>query len=62
MIRITSKQEGFRRCGMAHSAAPAEHADDTFTTAQLKQLQTEPMLVVEIIKDKKTDGKKTDGE
>lgn len=49
MIRITSKQEGFRRCGVSHPAAPTEHADDAFTSAQLKQLQAEPMLVVEII-------------
>lgn len=49
MIRITSKQAGFRRCGVAHPAAPTDHADNTFTAAQLKQLQAEPMLVVEIV-------------
>ena len=49
MIRITSKQAGFRRCGVAHPAAPTDHADDAFTPAQLEQLQAEPMLLVEII-------------
>lgn len=61
MIRITSKQAGFRRCGVAHPAAPTDHANDAFTKNQLKQLQDEPLLVVEIIKDeepaKKKDGK-----
>lgn len=58
MIRITSKQAGFRRCGVAHPAAPTDHADDAFTPAQLKQLQAEPMLLVEIVSDKKADDKK----
>lgn len=61
MIRITSKQTGFRRCGVAHPAVPTDHADDAFTKDQLKQLQDEPMLVVEIVENKKADGKKADG-
>ena len=52
MIRITSKQAGFRRCGIAHPAEATEHADDAFTAADLKTLQAEPMLVVEIVKSK----------
>ncbi len=60
MIRITSLSDGFRRCGVAHPSTPTEHADDAFTSAQLKQLQAEPMLLVEIVKnkeEKKTDSK-----
>ncbi len=52
MIRITSKKEGFRRCGVAHPSTVTEHADDAFTSAQLKQLQAEPMLLIEIVKNK----------
>lgn len=54
MIRITSKQDGFRRCGVAHPADATEHADDAFSAAQLKALQAEPMLVVEVVADKKS--------
>lgn len=59
MIRISSKQEGFRRCGVAHPKEATEHQDDAFTPEQLKQLQAEPMLVVELVKDnsKKEDKK-----
>lgn len=56
MIRITSKQAGFRRCGVAHPAAPTDHAADAFTPAQLKQLQAEPMLVVEIVEGTSSQG------
>lgn len=60
MVRITSKQDGFRRCGVAHPSGPTDYPDGTFTTDQLQQLQNEPMLVVEIIKakeEKKTESK-----
>ncbi|MDA8428934.1 MAG: HI1506-related protein [Geobacteraceae bacterium] len=53
MIRIASKQDGFRRCGIAHPAEALEYADDQFTAAELKTLQAEPMLLVEVIADKK---------
>ncbi|QOX79798.1 hypothetical protein FY034_12940 [Trichlorobacter lovleyi] len=52
MIRITSKQAGFRRCGVAHPEAATEYPNNAFTAGQLKQLQSEPMLVVEIVADK----------
>lgn len=41
-VIITSKQEGFRRCGMAHPANAVEHADGTFTEDQLAALKAEP--------------------
>lgn len=55
MIRITSKQEGFRRAGMAHSIKPKEYADDKFSKEQLAALKAEPMLIVEILEPNKTD-------
>lgn len=54
MIRITSKREGFRRAGIAHSKEPTEYADDHFSKAELKILQAEKMLIVETGEVKKT--------
>jgi hypothetical protein len=48
MIRITAKQEGFRRCGIAHSKQPTEYPDDRFNADELEQLNAEANLVVEI--------------
>ena len=53
MIRITSKKDGFRRCGVAHPGKPTEHPDDRFTKKELERLKDEPMLFVEVIKEKK---------
>ena len=58
MIRIKSLQDGFRRCGIAHPAEATKYADDTFSTAELKSLQAEPMLLVEVVSDKKPAEKK----
>jgi hypothetical protein len=55
MIIITAKKDGFRRCGLAHSARPVEHQDGVFTPEQLAELQAEPMLVVEIVAEKPSD-------
>ncbi len=49
MIRISSKREGFRRCGMAHSVAPVEYPDSRWSPVELTQLLNEPMLTVELI-------------
>lgn len=46
MIIITSKQHGFRRCGVAHPAETTEYPDGTFTPEQIEILHAEPMLVV----------------
>ena len=46
MIVITSKQEGFRRAGIAHSLTPKEYPDDKFTKEQMAALKAEPMLIV----------------
>lgn len=57
MIKITAKRDGFRRGGIAHPPAPTEYPNDRFTALELKQLQAEPMLVVEIVADPKPSGK-----
>jgi len=46
MIIITSKKDGFRRCGIAHPATTTEYPDDRFTEEELEVLRKEPMLVV----------------
>lgn len=51
MIRIVSRKEGFRRCGVAHSVAPTDHPDDRFTAAELERLIEDPMLVVVVLSD-----------
>ena len=60
-IIITSKQAGFRRCGIAHPAQAKEHADNAFTEAQLAQLQADPMLLVEVQSATKTQQKAKTG-
>lgn len=57
MVRITSLQDGFRRAGITHPAGTTEYEDATFTKGQLAALQAEPMLVVELVADKKQAGK-----
>lgn len=49
MIRITSKRDGFRRCGVEHSSRPTTYPDDAWTPEQLARLKAEPMLIVEEI-------------
>ncbi len=46
MIIITSKKDGFRRCGVAHPASATDYPDGFFTPEQIKALHDEPMLVV----------------
>ena len=45
-IVITSKHEGFRRCGIAHSSTAARYPDDFFSEAQLRALSKEPQLIL----------------
>ncbi|WP_374653115.1 HI1506-related protein [Dongia sp.] len=47
MLRITAKKDGFRRAGVEHSSAPAEHKAEDFTAKQIEAMKAEPMLVVE---------------
>ncbi len=57
-IRITSRREGFRRCGVAHPKGPVEYPDNKFTDKELKALKAEPMLTVEIRKSGADGGEK----
>jgi hypothetical protein len=47
VIRITSKQDGFRRAGIAHPAGPVDHPAEEISAEQLEILRAEPMLVVQ---------------
>lgn len=47
VIRITAKQNGFRRCGVAHSIEPTDYDLRRFSTEQLDVLKAEAMLVVQ---------------
>ncbi len=51
MLRIRSKTDGFRRCGVPHSSEWKEHPDGAFTPEQVDILKAEPMLQVEEIKE-----------
>lgn len=51
MIRIAAWKDGFRRCGVAHSANPSDWPDDRFSADELEILLNEPMLMVEVIAD-----------
>ncbi len=57
MIRIRSKKEGFRRCGIAHSEKPVDYPDDKFSKKELAALKAEPMLLVEELPDAAKDKK-----
>jgi len=48
MIRITSKVDGYRRCGVLHPARPTEYEDGRFTEEELAVLQADPLLTVEV--------------
>lgn len=56
MIRITSKADGFRRCGVAHPSTATDHPNKAFTAEQLQILQAEPMLMVQIMPDESSQG------
>ncbi|MEN6439779.1 MAG: HI1506-related protein [Syntrophobacter sp.] len=49
MIRIRSKKEGFRRCGITHGTTWTEYSDDFFTGDQRRILENEPLLDVETV-------------
>ncbi len=51
MIRISSKKEGFRRCGVPHSRQPVNYSDDHFSVEELKILRAESMLKVEDVEN-----------
>ncbi|MHB8772965.1 MAG: HI1506-related protein [Syntrophales bacterium] len=56
MIRIKSKQNNFRRCGMPHPDRAIDYPDGKFTAEQLAILKAEPMLIVEVVREKAAEG------
>lgn len=56
-LRITSKQEGFRRAGIAHSTQATVHPIDKFSKDQVATLKADPMLVVEEVETNEGKGK-----
>lgn len=58
MIRITSRTEGFRRCGVAHTTQGKDWPDDAWSKAQLARLEADPMLVVQRLEDAEEDADK----
>ncbi len=47
-LRIVSKQDGFRRAGVAHHGTQT-YSLDHFSDAELAALKAEPMLVVDTV-------------
>lgn len=48
VIEITARRDGFRRCGMAHSATTQRYPVDRFTQQQLAELKADPNLIVTV--------------
>ena len=46
ILRISARRESFRRAGIAHTVAAADHPLDTLTAEQIAALKAEPMLLV----------------
>lgn len=47
MLRIASKNEAFRRCGVKFTRDGMDFADDRFSAKEIKMLQAEHMLIVQ---------------
>ena len=45
-VFIQSRKDGFRRCGVAHSAERTEYPDGHWSDADLAILKAEPQLMV----------------
>ena len=61
MIKIISKKEGFRRCGIAHPVKAKFYDDKRFSDEELKILKADVMLVVEAVKKTKETEVKNNG-
>ena len=48
-LRIISKREGFRRCGVSHSETATYYDLSAFTGEQIDMLVADPMLVVDVV-------------
>lgn len=48
-VRIVAKRNGFARCGKIHPDTAVTHPAGTFTEDEIKRLQDERMLVVDVL-------------
>ncbi|VEE17577.1 HI1506-related protein [Ectopseudomonas mendocina] len=49
IVRIKSKRDGYRRCGISHPRLATDHPAERFTESMLAKLQADPVLTVELI-------------
>lgn len=49
IVRIKSKRDGYRRCGISHPRFATDHPAERFTESMLAKLQADPVLTVELI-------------
>jgi hypothetical protein len=49
IVRIKAHRDGYRRAGVAHTKAAADHAHDAFTPAQLEQLHGDENLLISYV-------------
>lgn len=61
-IKITSKRNNFRRCGVEHPKEPKTYPDGAFTPAEIAIMQADPMLAVEIVKKTEAESVKPEAE
>lgn len=49
IVRIKSKRDGYRRCGISHPRLATDHPAERFTESMLAKLQADPVLTVELL-------------
>lgn len=49
LVRVTSKRDGFRRAGIAHSSKPVDYRPAELSPEQLEAILAEPLLTVEVV-------------
>ncbi|MGP4671741.1 HI1506-related protein [Agrobacterium salinitolerans] len=49
LVRVTSKRDGFRRAGIAHSSKPVDYRPGQLSPEQLEAILAEPLLTVEVV-------------
>ncbi|MCZ7886044.1 HI1506-related protein [Agrobacterium salinitolerans] len=49
LVRVTSKRDGFRRAGIAHSSRPVDYRPWDISPEQLEAILAEPLLTVEVV-------------
>jgi len=62
MLRIKSKRNNFRRCGVAHPDQWVEYPEGRFTAKEIAILKAEPMLQVEVTVPEENNGTGPDAE